>query len=563
MFAVLVMSVTIASPAMAQASDATRCSAQLPENENIEAWLANGPQWTCPANFSDLSTVGHAVQFRWDPSEHASPAFLISRIAVFESVTIFTKGNAGDWRGKKHAYSDINATYLNRQFAVPVEGSSPDATALVVVFKGLSLTSPLDYAELSDRLPGTGQSDLGLLIIIALVCGLILMPLLFDFVFWRVLKEPFILWHALFVCAIAGQLIIIAGLYLPALSLKISTIQPISVLCFGMLVVTGMMFIGAFLEKDALSATMRRWLVAGVIAIMVTSLLYAPGFVSLGRWPAMIYHAVGAPVALINLVVAIHAWRRGSRYIRFVIVGFAPLFLISVVRLVSNLIPGIPTSDMNGLFLIAVVIEASATAFGVAARFVQIKRERDMALSEAHKLGELAGRDSLTGLLNRRAIEQQFPELHRNGYETIALIDLDHFKLVNDTFGHSCGDDVLCAVAAALESDARVRVARIGGEEFLLLLNGKDALERAERLRQAITLRIAREVSSLEQPVTASMGVVCVPPGAMPNATFSDFYQMADKLLYEAKEQGRNRHVAERLQAFRKRTTDRRNQAAA
>jgi diguanylate cyclase (GGDEF)-like protein len=259
----------------------------------------------------------------------------------------------------------------------------------------------------------------------------------------------------------------------------------------------------------------------------------------------------------------VQAWRRGSRYIRYIVIGLAPLFVVSVVRVVTFLLPGVPTNDFNSLFLIGVLTEASATALGVATRFVQLKRERDVARSEAQTLEDIAGHDPLTGLLNRRSIEPRFEKLHRSGYETIAILDLDHFKRINDTFGHAQGDAVLRAVAGALESDDNVLAMRIGGEEFLLLVKGDDGLERAKRLRQAIPVRVAREVDTLDGPVTASMGVVCVPPGAMPKATFSDFYEMADKLLYEAKEQGRNRHVAERLRAFRKRGSERRGQAAA
>jgi len=491
------------------------------------------------------------------------PAFLISRVSSFAELTVFVKSASGKWTGKTHKFQDIHATYLDRQFAIPLKDLPADTAELVMVVKAPSQSSLFQQAVLSDSLPGTSKAEFGTLIIFALVCGLILMPLLFDFIFWRVLRQPFILWHAFFVCAIAGHLALTAGLYLPAISLTIGTVRLMAVSAFGMVIVAGMMFICAFLEREALSETMRRWMVAGAAAMAAATVLHSPSFSALGAWPSLIFHAVGAPVALINLIAAIHAWRRGSRYIRYIVVGFAPLFLVAVVRVISNLIPIIPADDMNEFFLFGVVVEASATAFGVAARFVHLKRERDTARSEAQILGELAGRDSLTGLLNRRSIEERFTELYRSGYETIAIIDLDHFKLVNDTFGHLRGDEVLCAVAAALETDESALAARIGGEEFLLLLHGKDGLQRAEHIRQAITVRVARDVTMLEQPVTASMGVVCVPPGVMPKASFADFYEMADKLLYEAKGQGRNRHVAQKLRAFRKRAADRRNRTAA
>ncbi|MBO0749284.1 MAG: GGDEF domain-containing protein, partial [Porphyrobacter sp.] len=136
------------------------------------------------------------------------------------------------------------------------------------------------------------------------------------------------------------------------------------------------------------------------------------------------------------------------------------------------------------------------------------------------------------------------------------------FKAVNDRHGHGIGDEVLRVVAAALEPDDDTLVLRMGGEEFLLLLRGRDAIQRAEQRRQAIAARIASQVPGLERVVTASMGLIEVPRNAMPNATFAQLYERADQLLYEAKQAGRNRTMSERLKLFVPRRTERRKSAA-
>ena len=92
---------------------------------------------------------------------------------------------------------------------------------------------------------------------------------------------------------------------------------------------------------------------------------------------------------------------------------------------------------------------------------------------------------------------------------------------------------------------------RMGGEEFLLLLRGEDAEKRAEKLRQSLSLRVAREVEGLEQIVTASMGVLRLPQAAG-TIDFSTAYSRADLLLYEAKTAGRNRGVTASLSYFEK-----------
>ena len=206
--------------------------------------------------------------------------------------------------------------------------------------------------------------------------------------------------------------------------------------------------------------------------------------------------------------------------------------------------------------------ETTITAIGVADRFFLMRRERDEALIEAIELERLSVRDPLTGLLNRRAIDERFEELHIGGYETFALVDLDHFKKVNDNEGHTTGDRVLQVVARTLNDDAGTIAMRLGGEEFLLMMRGADAEERAERLRQIVSLRVARELPELSQVVTASMGLLVAPRRALPKAAFSDIYSRADMLLYEAKAQGRNRMVSEKLRAFSPRNkNDRRGDA--
>jgi diguanylate cyclase (GGDEF)-like protein len=125
------------------------------------------------------------------------------------------------------------------------------------------------------------------------------------------------------------------------------------------------------------------------------------------------------------------------------------------------------------------------------------------------------------------------------------MIDVDHFKLFNDAYGHPAGDECLRRVAAALRERCRRPsdvVGRYGGEEFLVLLAGLDAdqtVRMAETLREAVEeLAIPHPGSSVAQRVTISVGAACVEP----NATGSpeDLVRQADGALYKAKRAGRN-----------------------
>jgi len=165
---------------------------------------------------------------------------------------------------------------------------------------------------------------------------------------------------------------------------------------------------------------------------------------------------------------------------------------------------------------------------------------RNLAIAEIR-----AATDALTGLPNNRAVQDTVKRMVAQASRSVsplsaALLDLDHFKRINDAYGHSRGDEVLAAVAATLRSSIRESdfVGRYGGEEFLILLpdTGKEQAHIvAEKVRAAVA---ATTLSKIEQPVTASLGVATVPDDA---GDADSLIRAADRALYAAKGNGRNR----------------------
>ena len=163
-----------------------------------------------------------------------------------------------------------------------------------------------------------------------------------------------------------------------------------------------------------------------------------------------------------------------------------------------------------------------------------------------------AQHDALTGLPNRAAIEaalRQALEDARHGGPgfAVAIIDIDHFKQVNDTHGHHAGDAVLRSLAERLRLGMRAfdRVGRFGGEEFVLLLPGLDAVAAGavlERLRESMA-RTRIPLPQGDVAVTISAGLVASPAGA--THALEDLLAEADRRLYAAKRAGRNRVVAD------------------
>ncbi len=170
-------------------------------------------------------------------------------------------------------------------------------------------------------------------------------------------------------------------------------------------------------------------------------------------------------------------------------------------------------------------------------------------MEEANRLiSELARYDTLTGLFNRRVLDEELTrEAQRCNRQvstlTAVMLDIDHFKSINDTFGHAMGDEVLRAVGKYLASQKRPYdvVSRYGGEEFVVLLPETtlaNAVTVAERIRQGIS---ELEIPGFPRPVTASFGVATLTPGQSSNTML----EHADAALYLAKKNGRNRVESE------------------
>lgn len=177
-------------------------------------------------------------------------------------------------------------------------------------------------------------------------------------------------------------------------------------------------------------------------------------------------------------------------------------------------------------------------------------QERTLELEAANRrLAELSSTDQLTGLKNRRYLDgllhEEFSRCFRYGRcIALLLLDIDHFKRFNDTYGHQVGDDCLRAVAGALRLAVRHQVdqvARYGGEEFCVVLPETDAEGArvvAERIRSCVE-ELEFHVNGARVPVTVSVGVAAMVPAGVEDAHL--LVLNTDKALYEAKAAGRNR----------------------
>ena len=285
----------------------------------------------------------------------------------------------------------------------------------------------------------------------------------------------------------------------------------------------------------------------------------------LGVWVGLLHFPLWVSVALVisaTLHPVIFHGNRGfveSAGLLAVGAAFAALVTGGQVDLSTSLL----VTGLSLAYLGYYLVILTRDAYRSASTAVQLRRElRESQRSLSARLEEIerlqaelreqALRDPLTGLYNRRHLDAQLPELLAQAARqaeplSVLILDLDHFKQVNDLHGHQAGDEVLRHAARQITRHTRASdlVCRYGGEEFVVVLPGvapAQAAERAEALRAALEVAPAR-FGALALPLTASFGVA----GLTNEADNSDrLIGAADRALYEAKAQGRNRVVMAR-----------------
>lgn len=538
-------------PAPAEAKPlSSACHTFSSETATFDELVKQPARWNCGlTHWKDPRPVAW-LRFdlaEWDDA--APPELLVTRITKFDRIDITVMAADGSRTIRTFASDQVTPLAGRSVFSAPLPAIGAEATTVVVRIERPWNAAVLSDATLTDAAGGVGW-PVAKLVVMGMLVGLMFASLIFDGVLYWVLRQRFVLFHAGLVLSVLAYVACFSGLVVVFGNFDVVTLARLNGLAPSFAAGIAGFFTVAFLERGMLSARVRNFLIfASIFALVV------PGTVTLH--PPFLdpsvhqFYFLGFLPALVAQVAAItQAYRRRSRAAKFLLAAWAPIILCAAERIARGV--GLYAAPVwaDELIYFALVLEVVVSACGVADRLMAVRRQRDVALRQARVLASLAESDPLTGLLNRRAIEPRFGELCNGGFSTFALLDLDHFKSVNDEYGHDIGDAVLCAVAEGLAPDDDTLVVRLGGEEFLMLLRGEDTKARAEERRRLLPRRIDDHVPGLATPVTASMGLVEGTSATMAAGGFGDVYSRADKLLYEAKLAGRDRMAAEKLTVF-------------
>ncbi len=292
-------------------------------------------------------------------------------------------------------------------------------------------------------------------------------------------------------------------------------------------------YIEDWLQLRRMRAWLNTQLYTGMIAAGATFAAF--------RWP--FFDAVHDVLLLFITAVVVAglgtAIRAGSNAGRFQAVAWSPLIIIGLTTLIYELSTGSDLPMWVTAALLAIFLDFVISAVGLAAGFMAIQSQRDEAVADVREARIAVATDPLTGIANRRGLAIRFRDTKHGRPSGLAVIDCDHFKRINDQFGHDVGDEVLVAVAHGLVED-QVFPARQGGEEFVILLYGEDWQRRAETVRQRITLAVFELVPEMPFRVTASAGLAEV----YDDDSLDSAVKRADRALYAAKDAGRDRMLA-------------------
>lgn len=283
------------------------------------------------------------------------------------------------------------------------------------------------------------------------------------------------------------------------------------------------------------------------------------------RWLAPMGVAVSLSIAISSLTMAtvVQLQDLGTPFTGFVMLTmYIYLFLglsfwpavatsagILVLVLAGFAVQGVPAGVLiyNSLFLVF------ANLIGATGLY-NLEYNQRMNFLEAGLLTKLASIDALTGLANREQFARHYEQVWRDCDRqckplSVALVDVDHFKAYNDSYGHQAGDQVLSRIAGELRSVCRRPMdlaARYGGEEFVLLLPGAKPdhahLLLSELIRRIEALNIEHTGSPAAPRVTVSAGLASVLPHETDRSE-EGILQLADEALYKAKDKGRNRVI--------------------
>ncbi|RSV39883.1 diguanylate cyclase [Sphingomonas sp. ABOLE] len=454
---------------------------------------------------------------------------------------VYADGAIRSWRSDARGIAPLIQLGAIAQLPIPVRDP-----ALVRVLFHVNNAANARGILLGPRIATLAEGDaanLGLAALYAFFAGMSLALIVYNLALWCAMRHRFQLHYCLLLAALLGYTITSSGaLAWLAPALANNDRLRLNYLFMGLAGGAAALFTRSFFEDKDLPSWVGRC--SNVIAMAVP--LSAFGVVAFGAINLRIADLLYALtiVGLLAIVVPTlwGAWYQRSRFLWLFAVAWSAPILLAVLRVLNSLHLIGWNFWIDNSTVVSMGAEALISSLAVAYRIKFLRDERDAAITREVVARKLADIDPLTGLLNRRAFLHQ--AIGRVEHQQLLLVDIDHFKRVNETLGHDGGDEVLRLFAVALRHAAPdpVLIARMGGEEFALLTPSTQRIE-----PEALLASLRRVRMPFDLTITSSIGT-CTGTLAS-DLDWKALYRCADSALFEAKAAGRDRARALRLDA--------------
>ena len=512
------------------------CVAPLVAGERVTA----AAQYDCGPAQNRFGTGDFAVQLHFSPvrSDSADPLMLrTSSVWQGDETIVFRYADGGTaqtdfaYANSRH-FITIGAIF---EFPVPVRAAPLTGIDITVKdsanWRGVVIGANLMTASESYRLQSW------LVALYAGFGGLSLALLTYNLALWSVLRHRFQLSYAAMVSALMAYTFTsssIAMLVIPPLAnndrLRLNYVF------LALAAVAAIKFMADFFGDQVFGPRLRRAATAVCGLAVVSSLAFALLAPWQGFWLDRLYFVFGAIALLLVLPIIYAAWRARAHNLGLFILAWSAPVGVTIARVAYGMGLLDYSFWLDNGNLIALSVESLLSTMLIVSRLRDIYSERDEAKASEQSALRLANSDPLTGLLNRRAFIDN--AIGRTEPHRLFLIDIDHFKAINDRIGHDAGDDVLREVSQAIQEcrpDDSLAV-RLGGEEFALLVPLRLQSQcPPERLLAAIRKR----AMPMNWQVTVSVGFV--DGRVTTEEDWRRLYRLADTALYRAKADGRDR----------------------
>lgn len=388
-------------------------------------------------------------------------------------------------------------------------------------------------AAISDVQAAT-KAEIMMAALYAAFAGMALSLLIYNLALWAALRQTYQPAYCVMVLFLLGYAFTSSGLLGQITAIDNNDRMRLNTILLACGAAAAFGFARAFLERRVFDGWLRPYSNVVIACLLAGASSYA---LLTPRYAAITDTLnTGGYILLMTLMFPIlyRAWRLRSNYLWVFALAWGGPVALGGVRILAALNIVSWQLWIDNSTLLAMALEAALSSLGVAYRIRMLSVERDAARAQEVAALVLAATDPLTGLLNRRAFLDQ--AIGRNDEHQLILVDIDHFKRINETIGHDGGDEVLRVIARALRAATPpdALVARVGGEEFAIVVPADVPLD-----ARTVLDRLRMERMPFDLIVTASIGT-CVGPLTR-EVDWKALYRCADRALFDAKAAGRDR----------------------